>query len=524
MKSSGACLVARSLLNQGVDTLFCYPGAAVLPLLDSLCALEKINCVLTAGEQGAVFAADGYARSSGRPGVVIATSGPGATNLVTGIADAFMDSVPLVVITGNVSTDKLGRDSFQEVDTFGITMPVTKYGYIVKNAEDIPAVISEAFAIASSGRKGPVLVDIPENVFAQTAEYRCPEISVRPLKKDLSSLEKVAALINGSRYPLIYAGGGAKASACKPLIEKFASRINAPVATSMMGIGAFDCSHPLSIGTAVAHNPLPARALQSADLLVCLGARFASKAENGFLTYNKKMKLVHIDIDMAEIDKNHTADGYLACDLKEALELLLPRLNPKTESLVSLLGSPSLPPSLPFGLLAAADSVLPPSKTVVTDVGLHQLWAAASFKFDGNDKFISSCGLGSMGFGTGAAIGALFADGNSPTVLVTGDGSFNMDMNELATAVRYKLPLIVMLFDNNSLGMIRKFQKKSYRGRYFCSTLNLRTDYAALAEAMGARAVRANSEESMVSAVKDALKYKDKPTLIHIKTPINILD
>lgn len=513
----GCKAVVEALKSAGVTEIFAYPGASVLPIFNELYDSD-INTVVCTGEQGCIFAADGYARASGKAGVVLATSGPGATNLVTGLANAFMDSVPLVVITGNVGLDNLGRDSFQEVDTTGIAMPVTKYSYIVKRTEDLYSSVKEAFDIALHGRKGPVLVDIPQNLLDEkTKTVERKAIGLKPFFSDMSRLDEMAKLINDAKNPVIYVGGGVIQAGVTDEVIKLAEKLNAPVATSLMGIGGFPSGHPLSIGASVKYNALPQRALSEADLLITLGARFASKAT--YLAYNEGLKLAHIDIDHAELDKIMTADAYLINDLRvalPALNKLISQRDVKPLSIKEINKNDTL--AWPLKVLKCVNDVLGNNQIVTTDVGLHQLWTAFGYKFNCPRSFLTSGGLGAMGFGLPAAVGAAIATGKK-VLAVTGDGSFDMDFNELITAVRLKLDVVVLLFNNNALGMIREEQRHHYRRRYIASTLNNKTDYPALARALGANAVTLKDENDLPKLAQ-ALKYKT-PVVIEVITPID---
>lgn len=519
---TGAEILIKSLLDEGVDTIFGYPGGAVLNIYDELYRYrDKINHILTAHEQGAAHAADGYARATGRVGVCLATSGPGATNLVTGIATAYMDSIPMVAITGNVTKQLLGKDSFQEVDITGITMPITKHNYIVKDVNDLQGIIREAFYIAKEGRPGPVLIDIPKDITAAKAKYEpiIPKEVERKTKHITDkALEEVAALINEAENPFVYAGGGIVASEAFEELKGFVEKINSPIATSLMAISAFPYNHPLYTGMIGMHGTKASNILATkCDLLINLGARFSDRVINNQKNI-KNAKVIHIDVDPAEINKNIKVDSFIVGDLKIVLQKVIPLLKEKKneewlnqmnelKSLnvrdTSVTGE--LTPEFLFRKLSELDDG---SFVIATEVGQHQMWAAQYFDYKYPRSFISSGGLGTMGFGLGASIGAQIALKNKQVFNIAGDGSFGMNCNELVTAVKNNLPVIIIIVNNNSLGMVRQWQNFFYEARYSSTTLNRSTDFVKLVEAFGGIGFRVYEKEELESALREALEFK----------------
>ena len=504
MLLSGANILVAALEEQGVRNIFGYPGASILSVYDAL-ASSSIRHVLTAHEQGACFAAEGYARRSGRAGVVLATSGPGATNLVTGLADAYMDSVPLVAVTGNVPLAQLGHDSFQEVDIFDVSMPVTKYGIIVKSASEIAPAVRRAFALAESGRRGPVLIDIPSDILDCSAEYE-PAEQERPLPLSPSESEVKAAaeLIASREKPLIYAGGGAAQAGAEKQIAELARLLKAPVVTSYMGIGCCSPDYPRFLGVLSDTNAKAVTAVRECDLFITVGARFNSRYGAFGALHKRRIPLLQFDSDRAEIDKNVPASAAVIGDAALALEKAL-----TPDSREENRGT---------RIIRALTRELK-DVTVTTDVGLHQEWTAHNAIIRTPRRFLTSGGLGAMGFGMGAAIGAHFASGDT-CLVVTGDGSFNMNMNELTTAVKHHVPLVVAVMNNNALGMIRKLQTARKVKGSGVNALYLNVDYAALARSMGARGVTVTEEEDVDEAVKNALDGP-LPVVIDFKLPIN---
>lgn len=516
MKMKGADILMECLLEQGVDTIFGYPGGAVLDIYDALFRNGKIKHVLTAHEQGASHAADGYARVTGKVGVCFATSGPGATNLVTGIATAFMDSIPMVAITGNVGLNFLGRDSFQEVDITGITMPITKYNFIVKDVNELADTVREAFRIANSGRKGPVLIDILKNVQVAECEYE-PKKPVKYMPNPVfaSKLYEVAKVINESKRPIIMAGGGIIASGASENLIALANKIKAPVTYTLMGKGAIPESDPLCTGMLGMHGTITsARALINADTIIALGTRFSDRvALNRDLFANGK-KVIHVDIDNAELGKNILDVISVMADVNESLKTLLPLLEEKDgkewlaqidefRKLEVVKKDTSI---LAYKILTKASELAPKDSPLITDVGQHQMWAAQHYPVEGPRLFCSSGGLGTMGYGLGAAIGAAYGTGK-PCVLVTGDGCFNMNLNELSTAVTEGIPLVILLMNNGVLGMVRQWQKIFYQRRFSQTILQKKTDYVAFAESFGAKGLVIESEKDVDSVLKQAFEY-----------------
>lgn len=518
MEKTGAQIIMEVLLEQGVDTIFGYPGATVLAVYDALYAYKgKIRHILTAHEQGAAHAAEGYARASGKTGVCLATSGPGSTNLVTGIASAFMDSIPVVFITGNVDASLLGRDSFQEVDTTGITMPVTKHSFIVKKNEDLALCLREAFRIAGSGRKGPVLVDIPKNITLTSTDYTPqPAVQMAPPEPPREvCLERTVQAIRNAHQPLLYIGGGVISSGASRELLQLAEHADIPVASSMMGLGGFPADHPLYLGMIGMHGAYAAnRAAQECDLLIAAGARFSDRVACNRAQFAPKAKIVHIDIDPAEMDKNLFSEYHLRGDLKEVFRRLneaLPSMEHavwRTQTASFRQPQPSAPPDgfpTPQQVIETLDRLTPDETQIVTDVGQHQMWTAQYYTFEKPRTFITSGGLGAMGFGLGAAIGAYLAHPERTTVLVSGDGSFHMNLNELATLVSYRLPIVDLVMNNTVLGMVRQWQTVFYDHRYAQTAPNRQTDLVRLAEAFGAQGFRIERPEEVEPVLKNAL-------------------
>ena len=530
MLLTGAEILVNSLIDNGVDTVFGYPGGAVLNIYDALFKKsDKIRHILTCHEQGAAHAADGYARSTGKVGVCIATSGPGATNLVTGIATAYMDSTPMVAITGNVTRPLLGKDSFQEVDITGITMPITKHNYIVKDIKELQKIVNEAFYIASSGRPGPVLIDIPKDITAEKYNYT----KMEPKKREkslqtinISSLEDFVEFINESENPFIYAGGGILSSNAEKEVLALAEKINAPVATSLMGIGSIPNDHRLYTGMIGMHGTKASNLLAtSCDLIIALGARFSDRVIS-HKNHVKNARVIQIDIDPAEINKNVKVDSYIIGDIKEVLNKLIPMINEK-ENIAwinkmnelkalnnkEVVKEGILTPEYLFTLLNKMDKG---NFIITTEVGQHQMWTAQNYKFYKPRTFISSGGLGTMGFGMGASIGAQVANPKAVVFNIAGDGSFGMDCNEFATAVNFKIPVKVILMNNNALGMVRQWQSLFYECRYAETTLNRATDFVKLAEAFGGTGFRVEKPEELQEVLEKALAT-DGPVIIDYK-------
>ena len=528
MKLSGAEILIRCLKEQGVDTVFGYPGGCVLDIYDAIYRDGSLRHILTAHEQGAAHAADGYARATGKTGVCIATSGPGATNLVTGIATAYMDSVPLVAITGNVTVSNLGRDSFQEVDIAGITMPVTKHNYIVKDVRYLADTIREAFYIANSGRKGPVLIDIPKNLQTDVCEFTEKEKSVyKPKAVDPLLLSKAAEVIEEAKRPLILVGGGTISSNASENIYALAKRIQAPVASTLMGLGAYPSSDEQFLGLVGMHGTdASAKAFLRADAVIVCGMRFSDRVAGDRAKFHDRKTIVQFDIDAAEIDKNVKADVAVMADVNEILTSLLPLLKQAErkdwlKEVSAYKEYEKANAELPAAqkIICAAQKFTDAQTPVATDVGQHQMWTAQYYAFEKPRTFISSGGLGTMGYGMGAAIGACVGTGRK-TVLTTGDGSFHMNLNELCTAVTYKLPLVILLFDNNTLGMVRQWQTLFYGKRYSQTTLDRKTDYVKLAEAFGAKGLVIEKPEDAEEVLAKAFR-EEGPVLVDCKIGIN---
>ena len=530
MLLTGDEILVNSLIDNGVETVFGYPGGAVLNIYDALFQKsDKIRHILTCHEQGAAHAADGYARSTGKVGVCIATSGPGATNLVTGIATAYMDSTPMVAITGNVTRPLLGKDSFQEVDITGITMPITKHNYIVKDIKELQKIVNEAFYIASSGRPGPVLIDIPKDITAEKYNYT----KMEPKKREkslqtinISSLEDFVEFINESENPFIYAGGGILSSNAEKEVLALAEKINAPVATSLMGIGSIPNDHRLYTGMIGMHGTKASNLLAtSCDLIIALGARFSDRVIS-HKNHVKNARVIQIDIDPAEINKNVKVDSYIIGDIKEVLNKLIPMINEK-ENIAwinkmnelkalnnkEVVKEGILTPEYLFTLLNKMDKG---NFIITTEVGQHQMWTAQNYKFYKPRTFISSGGLGTMGFGMGASIGAQVANPKAVVFNIAGDGSFGMDCNEFATAVNFKIPVKVIVMNNNALGMVRQWQSLFYECRYAETTLNRATDFVKLAEAFGGTGFRVEKPEELQEVLEKALAT-DGPVIIDYK-------
>lgn len=506
MLYTGAQILVQSLIDQGVEVIFGYPGGTVLNIFDALYEKkQELRQIITSHEQGAAHAADGYARSTGKPGVVIATSGPGATNLVTGIATAHLDSVPLVAITGNVAKDLKGRDSFQEIDIVEVTKPIVKHSFYVKEPESLSEIVREAFSIACSGRKGPVLIDIPKDVTALKAEYETlPKYGLKPAPKpDSRELSAVAEIIAASERPLIYCGGGVTFSDSSEQLMLFAEKIQAPVCMSMMGLTSISADSALNLGLVGMHGTSTANmAVGKCDLLIAAGARFSDRVAGNRLTFAQNAKIIHIDIDEKEISKNVKAEYSLVGDVGECLASLtgiLPAAK-REDWMHTVLRHKALN-ELPFKgsedgrlnpreIITTLRAVAGPDLIVATDVGQHQMLTAQYYPFTRPRSFLSSCGLGTMGYGVGAANGAAAGNPGRPVALVTGDGSFHMNMAELAVSVSMGLPVVIIVMNNRVLGMVHQWQKLFYNGRYSSTELARKTDFAKLAEAFGATGLR----------------------------------
>lgn len=516
MRLKGADILINCLLEQGVDTIFGYPGGAVLDIYDALFRNGKINHVLTAHEQGAAHAADGYARTTGKVGVCFATSGPGATNLVTGIATAYMDSVPMVAITGNVGINFLGRDSFQEIDITGVTLPITKHNFIVKDVNELADTVRKAFYIANSGRKGPVLIDILKNVQTAVCEYQpTTPIAYKHTPVFASKLYDAVTSINGCKKPVIIAGGGVIASEASSLLKELAYKIDAPIVYTLMGKGAISEKDEMCLGMLGMHGTVAAaKAVLNADTVIALGTRFSDRVALNRDAFAKDKTVIHVDIDNAEIDKNVKSNYHVMADVKETLKAMVPMLNEYKKpdwiddinEFKQLDKNKKTEHQLACTILKEAAKIAPKGSPLITDVGQHQMWAAQYYPLENPRTFCSSGGLGTMGYGMGAAIGAAFGTGKL-CLLVTGDGCFNMNLNELSTAVTEGIPLVILLMNNGVLGMVRQWQKIFYERRFSQTTLHKKTDYVKFAESFGAKGLVIDCEEKVESVLKEAFAY-----------------
>ncbi len=519
MKLNGSQIVLEVLKEQGVDTVFGYPGGTILNIFDELYKYgDTFNHILTAHEQGASHAADGYARATGRVGVCFATSGPGSTNLVTGIATAYMDSVPVVAITCNYATSGLGRDSFQEVDITGITMPITKHNFMVKDVNELAATLRRAFEIAQSGRKGPVLVDIPKDITAAVCEYTPePKIEITEYKQPKKScFERAVELISNAKKPLIYVGGGAILSNVGEDLITFAEKIDAPVVSSLMGLGAFPNGHPLHLGLIGMHGHFECnKAAHDCDVLIVAGARFSDRVAGNRAKFAPNAEILHIDIDSAEMDKNIVSNYHLRGNLAE----VIPMLTRAVEQLDHSEWKAEIDSfKRPFNQLQIGDYVNPQTlieaideKTaddtiVVTDVGQHQLWAAQFYKYKLPRTLLTSGGLGTMGYSMGAAMGAAVGCPDKRVIMFAGDGGFHMNLTELATMASYNIPVIMFIMNNTVLGMVRQWQKIFYGNRFSDTDPHRATDFVKVAEAFGVKGMRINTNDEIDAVLEEALK------------------
>ena len=533
MKISGSQIVIECLIEQGVDTVFGYPGGAILNIYDALYKnSNRIRHILTAHEQGASHAADGYARSTGKVGVCMATSGPGATNLVTGIATAYMDSIPLVAITCNVTQSQLGKDSFQEIDITGVTMPITKHNFIVRDVKDLADTIRKAFYIAKSDRPGPVLIDIPKDITSAVTEYE----AVDPSKLDFNlpskkipfpseqQIENAAKLIDESQKPFIYAGGGVITSEASDELFSFATKANIPVAMSLMGKAAFPNKHELSLGMIGMHGTYAANtACDNCDLLLAIGCRFSDRVIGEAAKFAKNAKILQIDIDPTEVNKMINVDDALLGDIKSILAKLTAKIQKKEKSQWNSQieeWKKIVPPSYnkkqdlsPKFIFEYVNSQVKEDTIITTEVGQHQMWTAQFYDFTKPRTFLTSGGLGTMGFGTGAAIGAKFANPDKTVVHFAGDGSFRMNCNELATIEHYQLPIIIVILDNHALGNVRMWQTLFYEKRYSNTTLDFGPEWTTLASAYGIQGYHVKNEKEFKDAFDKALK-SGKPAVI----------
>ena len=534
MVLNGSEIVVECLKEQGVDTVFGYPGGAILNIYDALYKhSDEIRHVLTSHEQGAAHAADGYARATGKVGVCLATSGPGATNLVTGIATAYMDSVPMVAITANVTLPLLGKDSFQEVDIAGVTMPITKHGYIVKNVEKLADTLRKAFEIAQSGRPGPVLVDITKDVTGASCEFtpRPKKEKERKVSYQQSDMQQVLEYISQSEKPFIYLGGGAVISEASPEVAEFAELIDAPVCDTLMGKGAFDGTSSRYTGMIGMHGTKASNlGVSQCDLLIALGARFSDRVIGNPKRFAENAKIVHIDIDPAEINKNIRVDASLTGDLKAVLTELNTAIKAqgKKDHGAWMKTVEELKEKYPLKydngqlscpyIIEELDRITEGQAIISTDVGQHQMWAAQYYRYTKPRTFLSSGGLGTMGYGLGACIGAQVGQPDKICVNIAGDGCFRMNMNELATASRYNIPIIQIVINNHVLGMVRQWQTLFYGKRYSQTVLNDKVDFCKVAEGLGCEAIRVTTKEEVAPAIEKAIAMK-APVLIECIIP-----
>lgn len=531
MQLTGAEIICECLLEQGVDTVFGYPGGAALNTYDALYKYsDRINHVLTAHEQGASHAADGYARATGKTGVVMTTSGPGATNIVTGIATAHIDSIPVVAITGNVTTDQLGRDSFQEVDIVDIVKPITKGSFLVEKVEDLADTLRRAFDLAKEGRKGPVLVDVPKDVTANKCEFE----SIKPKERqivevtDKESVKKAQELIRNSKKPIIYAGGGIISSSSSTEFQKFAETIDSPVCCSLMGLGCLPASHRLNMGNIGMHGGYETgMATAECDLIIACGARFSDRVAGDREKFGEQANIIHLDIDKKEIGKNVSVDSWVVGDMKSILTELLVGMEQKDnakwiEQLEQWKQEKNGPADKndgiphPHTVISAVNELKNDDDIVATDVGQHQMWVAQFAEIESPRTLLTSGGMGTMGFGMGAAIGAQSAFSNKRVILFTGDGSFHMNLNELVTMKSYNLPVVVIVMNNSVLGMVRQWQKLFYGNRFSQTNPKRATDFVALAKSFGVEGMTINTADEIKPVLKKAFAL-NAPVVVDCK-------
>jgi acetolactate synthase-1/2/3 large subunit len=531
MLLTGAEIVVECLKEQGVDTVFGYPGGTILNVYDALYQhSNEINHILTSHEQGAAHAADGYARATGKVGVCLATSGPGATNLVTGIATAYMDSVPMVAITCNVVLPSLGKDSFQEVDIAGITMPITKHNYIVKDVSILADTLRKAFSIARSGRPGPVLVDITKDVTSNSYEFekKEPEAINQPSQYTQEDLQEALSLLRNAKKPFVYVGGGAVISGAYKEVREFARKLDTPVCDTLMGKGVFDGHDPRYTGMIGMHGTKTSNfGVSECDVLIALGARFSDRVVGNPKKFAENAKVLHIDIDAAEINKNIRTDVSLVGDLKEVLEKINGQLEQQehTEWMQHIAELKETYPlnydasvlSCPY-IMEEIDRITEGGAVITTDVGQHQMWAAQYYKYSIPRTLLTSGGLGTMGYGLGACLGAKMGCPDKICINIAGDGCFRMNMNELATASRYNIPIIQVVINNHVLGMVRQWQTLFYGKRYSHTVLNDSVDFCKVAEGLGCEAIRVTKKEEVAPAIEKAVALK-KPVLINCIIP-----
>ncbi|MGN1138650.1 MAG: biosynthetic-type acetolactate synthase large subunit, partial [Ruminococcus sp.] len=531
MQLTGADIICECLIEQGVDTVFGYPGGAALNTYDALYKYsDKINHILTAHEQGASHAADGYARATGKVGVCITTSGPGATNTVTGIATANIDSIPMVVITGNVNVDLLGRDSFQEVDIVDIVKPITKGSYLVKNINELAPAIRSAFELAQSGRKGPVLIDVPKDITAQVTEFTpiAPKETEKIEVKTAESVAKAVEMINNAKFPLIYAGGGIISSNASEKFIEFAEKVDAPVCCSLMGLGCIPASHRLNMGNIGMHGGYEAgMATEKCDLIITCGARFSDRVAGDPEKFGKQADIIHIDIDENEVNKNVTVSNSIIGDMADVLDILNKHVKQQehTQWLVQMgiwknekksAKNPHGDYVIPADVLDAVNQLKAPEDIIATDVGQHQMWVAQFSDIERPRTLLTSGGMGTMGYGMGAAIGAQVAFPRKRVFLITGDGSFHMNLNELVTMKSYNLPVIVLVMNNTVLGMVRQWQKLFYGSRFSHTDPHRATDFVKVAEAFGVAGMRIEKTEDIKPVIEKAMAL-NAPVVIDCK-------
>ena len=534
MKLNGAQILVRTLIEQGVKDIFGYPGGQVINIYDALYEYQdEINHILTAHEQGAAHAADGYSRATGNVGVCLATSGPGATNLVTGIATAMLDSIPMVAITGNVPNSLIGKDSFQEIDITGITLPITKHNFFVSKIEDLADTVREAFLIAKSGRPGPVLVDIPKDVQLATYDYEPKPIEEKlPLPKVAESLiAQAAEMVKQAQRPYIYVGGGAAGLGLGDEIVAFAEKIDAAIGCSFMGLSSVSQNSEKFLGMQGMHGHYASSMAQDqADLIIAVGVRFSDRATGNVAKFAKQCKIIQLEVDSAEVNKNVRVKLGLVGDVEDSFKRLATAceeskkpawmaqvyaLKEEEKAISEEIESAAKAPLTPKMVFDIINEEKPAKTITATDVGQHQMWAAQYATFDGPRRIVSSGGLGTMGFGLGAAIGAYVAT-KDPVVLITGDGSFGMNLNELATAVTYKIPVVIVLMNNGVLGMVRQWQTLFFGKRYSSTVLSRKTDFVKLAESFGADGYLAETAVEFRKALKEAFK-KEKTAVIEVR-------
>ncbi|MDP2681282.1 MAG: biosynthetic-type acetolactate synthase large subunit [Deltaproteobacteria bacterium] len=540
MKKTGAQIFIESLLKEGVDTIFGYPGGAVLPVYDALYGVTALKHILVRHEQGAVHMADGYARASGKPGVVLVTSGPGATNTVTGIATAYMDSIPIVVFTGQVPTPLIGNDAFQEADIVGITRPCTKHNYLVKDVRDLAKIIKEAFYIAATGRPGPVLVDMPKDVLSASCEFKYPEKvelkNYQPTYKGHpGQIKKAVEIILKAKRPVLYTGGGVILSDATDELKTLAEKLHIPVTNTLMGLGGFPGTHPLFLGMLGMHGTYVANmAVTNTDCLIAVGARFDDRVTGKIDEFAPYAKIIHIDIDPTSISKNVRVDVPIVGDVKSVLRDIIKALDEtkghhahkqtlsewhdqikkwaETHKLSYKLNEKKIKPQY---VIERIYELTKGKAIITTEVGQNQMWAAQFYKFDRPRTFLTSGGLGTMGFGFPAAIGAQLAFPDKIIIDIAGDGSIQMNIQELATAVQYKLPVKVAILNNRFLGMVRQWQEFFYEKRYSYTCMNdVAPDFVKVAEAYGAVGLRATKPNEVDAVVKEALAVKNKPVFM----------